>query len=301
MATVALAMIVRDEAQVIERCLRSALPWIDAWVICDTGSTDDTPARIAHVLRDIPGQLVRRPWVNFGANRSELLRLARGAASYLLLLDADMTVSGDVGIKDALTADGYYLPVEDGTLTYWMPYLIRADLPWRYEGVTHEYLTCEGSVTFERLPAWRIFHHADGGTRSEKWTRDVALLTAAVKAHPDDARSVFYLAQTYRDMGNTKAAIQAYRQRVAMGGWPEEVFYAQYQIGVLLAPTDWARAVDALLTAWNYRPSRAEPWYHLAVGWRVRQAWALAYMATQQCSFRRNPPSVPVILHQPVQ
>ncbi|MCY0879486.1 MAG: glycosyltransferase [Firmicutes bacterium] len=282
MASIALAMIVRNESQVIERCLRSVVPYIDAWVVSDTGSTDDTPERVRAALQSLPGRLVHRPWVNFGVNRTELLALARGMADYLLLLDADMTLEGDPDAKRHLTAPAYYLPVEDGTLTYWMPYLVRGDLPWRYEGVTHEYLVCDDRVAIEQWPWFKIFHHADGGSRADKWTRDLALLEDAVAANPGDARSVFYLAQTYRDLGKTREAIRAYQRRTSLGGWAEELFYAQYQAGVLLAADDWARAVDALLTAWSYRPTRAEPWYHLAVGWRQRQAWPLAYLATRQ-------------------
>ena len=39
---VALSMIVKNERNVIERCLESVLPIIDTWQIVDTGSTDGT-------------------------------------------------------------------------------------------------------------------------------------------------------------------------------------------------------------------------------------------------------------------
>ena len=42
MATVCLAMIVKDEEGVIQRCLHSVRGLIDTWVICDTGSVDGT-------------------------------------------------------------------------------------------------------------------------------------------------------------------------------------------------------------------------------------------------------------------
>ncbi|WP_197911988.1 glycosyltransferase [Kineobactrum salinum] len=82
-------MIVRDEAAVIERCLASVRPYIDYWVIVDTGSIDDTPARIRAALADIPGELYHCRWRDFGFNRSDALERARGKADYLLFLDAD--------------------------------------------------------------------------------------------------------------------------------------------------------------------------------------------------------------------
>ena len=36
-------MIVRNESKIITRLLESVLPIIDTYVICDTGSTDNTP------------------------------------------------------------------------------------------------------------------------------------------------------------------------------------------------------------------------------------------------------------------
>ena len=41
-----LNLIVRDEADIIERCLASVAPQISCWVVLDTGSTDDTPMLI---------------------------------------------------------------------------------------------------------------------------------------------------------------------------------------------------------------------------------------------------------------
>ena len=46
MPRICLNMIVKNEAPVIERCLASVRPWIDHWVVVDTGSTVGTEERI---------------------------------------------------------------------------------------------------------------------------------------------------------------------------------------------------------------------------------------------------------------
>src|SRR4051794_39725016 len=104
-------MIVRDEAAVVERCLESVRPLVDTWLVVDTGSTDATPELVGTSLADLPGELVHRPWRDFGTNRSALLELARGRADYLLLLDADMTVDAAPDPFAGLTADSYLLEV----------------------------------------------------------------------------------------------------------------------------------------------------------------------------------------------
>src|SRR5215475_3170087 len=86
---ICLNMIVKNERHVIQRALASVKPFIDYWVIVDTGSFDETKELIRDSLKDIPGELHERPWKNFGHNRSEALSLARGKADYILFLDAD--------------------------------------------------------------------------------------------------------------------------------------------------------------------------------------------------------------------
>jgi len=56
-----LNMIVKNEAQVIARCLTSVRPIIDYWVIVDTGSTDGTQETIRTLTGDLPGELHERP------------------------------------------------------------------------------------------------------------------------------------------------------------------------------------------------------------------------------------------------
>ena len=122
--TIGLCMIVRDEAEVIGRCLDSVDGLIDAWTICDTGSVDGTPELIEERLSGLPGTLHRTEWRDFGHNRTELMTLARGTADYLLLIDADMTVSWQ-GPLPELDADAYELRHESDP-AYWIPRLVRA-------------------------------------------------------------------------------------------------------------------------------------------------------------------------------
>ena len=67
---IVLNMIVKDEADVIERCLNSVLGFVDAVVISDTGSADNTVELILNWQREnnIPGKLVEHNWKNFEHN-----------------------------------------------------------------------------------------------------------------------------------------------------------------------------------------------------------------------------------------
>ncbi|MGW7432047.1 glycosyltransferase [Streptomyces sp. NPDC054861] len=265
--SICLCMIVKNEARVIERCLASVRDLVDTWVISDTGSTDGTRQLVRDALDGIPGELREEPWVNFGHNRTLNIRHARGRADYLLLLDADLVIER-AGPLPELTADAYLLR-HAGALEYRIKRLVRGDLPWRYEGVTHEYLTIEQghpqSHVSAHLDALVVKDFADGGSRHDKFERDARLLSAELERDPDDPRTVFYLAQTLRDLGRSAEAVDLYERRALMGGWDEEVSYALLQAGILKAEAgDWPSAMDTLSRAWEARPQRLEACWELA-------------------------------------
>lgn len=261
--TICLCMIVKNESRVIERCLASVRGLIDTWEISDTGSTDGTQEIVRAALRDVPGRLHQEPWQDFGHNRTVNIRHARGRADFLLLLDADMVVRQEGELPEP-TADAYMLR-HAAEPEYRIKRLVRGDIDWRYVGATHEYLTTDRPHRTANLDALVVDHFADGGSRADKFERDARLLRRDLARDPDNARAVFYLAQTLRDLGERDEAVALYERRAGMGGWAEEVYYALLQAGVLRAEAgDWPGAMDALTRAWETRPQRMEACYELS-------------------------------------
>lgn len=293
--TVCLNMIVKNEAHVISRCLASARGLIDRWCIVDTGSTDATEAAIRRALDGVPGTLHSRPWKNFGHNRNEALALARDeGCDYLLFIDADELFESHAGFAwPALTADAYELTCHYGGTHYARRALIATRLPWRWVGVLHEYLDCGEPHAAEALVTPTVLIHHDGARAHDPTTylKDIALLESALRDEPDNARYAFYLAQSYRDAGQTANAIEAYERRAAMGGWEEEVWYSRLQIAVLRERLgERAEQVSAAyLAAFNARPSRAEPLVELARYHRLRGEHGLAYLYARHASTMTMP------------
>ncbi len=180
--SICLCMIVKNESGAIERCLKSVRGLLTTWVISDTGSEDGTQDIIRDTLRGIPGELHEEPWVNFGHNRSLNISHAYKKADYLLLLDADLEIRQEEELPP-LTAAAYMLRHE-GPLEYRIRRLVRGDVTWRYEGVTHEYLTTDEPIDQANLDALVVVDHADGGSRHDKFERDARLLTAELERDP---------------------------------------------------------------------------------------------------------------------
>ncbi len=282
--TIGLAMIVRNEARIIERCLESVRGFIDHWTIVDTGSRDGTPGIIRECLHGIPGVVYDRPWVDFGRNRTELMDLAMGTADWLLLLDADhvVEVDGDwlVGHRD--WSDAMDLRVL-GLHDFWMPYLVRGDRAWTFRGTTHEYLDVGSDVVPGRLDALRIIDRSDGSSRPDKYRRDVALLEKQIAIEPDVSRWPFYLGQTRQGMGDIDGAIAAFRKCIELSSWDEEIHWSLLSIGELLKDRgDWPDAALALQAAWEFRPGRAEALFALATGYRERNMYLTARLFAEK-------------------
>ena len=261
--TLALCCIVKNEEKVLPRLVESVRGIIDYWVLVDTGSTDGTKSIIPEIFKGIPGELHERPWVNFGHNRTELCKLAKGKADYLLLLDADMTATLDGFDKSTLTEAGYHLRYS-GPLDYAQMLLVRGNIDWRYEGVTHEFITCSEPLRVVSPEGIIINHHLDGGCRADKLERDLRLLRHGVIDEPENSRYFFYIAQTLKDMGLHEEALGFYNKRIGMGGWPEEIWYSMYQCGKMASKMDDVpKARTAFLESYEYRPNRSEPLFFL--------------------------------------
>ena len=264
--TICLCAIVKNEESVVGRLIDSCIDILDYWVIYDTGSTDGTMDLIRTKLKDIPGELHESTFINFGHNRTEVVQTAFGKADYLLLMDADMTVNLQKGWdKSKLNQKMYHIRYT-GNLDFAQPLFVSGHVKWRYEGVTHEYLTCSEGLVPVELDTLIVTHHFDGGTRSDKLERDRMLLERDIIDKPGNVRSYFYLAQTYANLKMYEKAITYYQERINRGGWPEEVYYSKYQIGVMLYNLKrYDQAKLALLGGWEWRPQRFECLYMLGV------------------------------------
>jgi len=280
---ICLNMIVKNESQVIQRCLESVKPLIDYWVIVDTGSTDGTQEIISEFMKDIPGELHERPWVNFAHNRNEALELAKDKSDYMLFIDADDVLKySDSFSKPTLDKDHYHLTIHYSGTTYARTQLVKSSLDWKWVGVVHEVVICPEAVTMDVLAnvSMEIVGGGDRSQDTQKFLKDALLLEKEVKNNPKETRTVFYLAQSYRDGDMLEKAIATYQKRVDMGGWDQEVFWSLYQIGLLneaLGKSE-EKIAKSYSDAFVYRPARAEPLYRLSNYYRRQGNYLLGYL-----------------------
>jgi glycosyltransferase involved in cell wall biosynthesis len=281
MTTVCLALMAKNEAHIIARALASARPLVDTWIVLDTGSTDTTREVAREAMSGIPGEVIDRPWRNFGESRTESFELARARADYVLVLDCDdeLEYASGTGLPE-LTEPGYALMIHDGTHLYPRLQILKSAHPWRYEGVRHDHAVSDVPIV-PVLIEGIVYRRFDRGARTsdpEKYLKDAAALEEDLRRDPTNRRSVFYLARSYEDAGSLPRALAQYERRMLMGGWDEEVFYAALCAARVREGLGFPREVvaRAYLEAWHLRPHRAEPLFELARLARLAEDWVRA-------------------------
>ncbi len=316
--TVCLTMIVKDEAHVIARCLRSVRRMINTYVIADTGSTDDTKAVIARELAGLPGVILDRPWKDFATNRNEVLDAAHGHADYNLVIDADDVLAGS--LPGTLTADYYTMTVVDRlpgvTWGYARVHIWRNRLPLRYRYSIHEQLEIPkgGKLEAAHVSTLQYVRNYDGARSTKeapgagmaadrmraKWLRDADVCRAALASCPPEDRPhyAFYLAQSVHASGDLANAIVLYQAFVRLASKVPElsglVWQALFRIAtskVALAQATDGEILDAFFRAYERNPARVEPMYELGMYLHARERYRMAYHLLRPLVNRPMPPA----------
>lgn len=279
---ICLNMIIKNESHVIERCLKSAKPLIDYWVIVDTGSTDGTQKIVQECMRGIPGELHERPWKNFSHNRNEAMDLAKGKGDYLLFIDADEEFIYEPGFRfPHFDQNCYLITTHYGGMKYGRTLVVKADAGFKWDGVIHEALCGPGPICGQPIAGIYNLTKPEGARSQDpkKFEKDIAVLEEALQENPNHTRYTFYLAQSYRDDEQYQKAVEVYKRRVAMGGWDQEIFFSLYQIALLEdglgVPSE--QIINNYYRAFQSCPERGEPLYYLAKYYRLKGNYEAAY------------------------
>lgn len=287
-------MIVKNEAKVIERCLQSLKKFIDYWVIADTGSTDGTQEIIRNFLKDIPGELHERPWVNFAHNRNEVLQLAKGKGDYILLMDADEWLDYAPSFRlPELKKDVYGMIYRSGEVEFQRALLLNNHIEWNWVGVIHEEPIPSQKASVGFLPGIVSICTQEGGRSEdpEKFRKDQKMLEEALAKEPNNPRNVFYLAEAHLILEELPEALKRYEERAEMGAFSQEVFWSLYQVARLKERLgEPAHSfIPAYCKAFQYRPSRVEPLFFLINYYLGLSCGYLAYLIAKEAI--KIPPS----------
>ncbi len=249
-----LCMIVRDEAEMLPRCLAAVSGAVDEIVIVDTGSTDAT----IEIARSFRARVIEREW-NGSFAEARNVSFDAAAGDWLMYLDADeLLVREDAQLLRSLTGrtwrEAFYLSetnytgdLEDGTaVTHNALRVFRNRPEYRFEGRLHEQIAhCLPGYLPERIEATsvRVEHYGYLGVMRdgrEKSRRNIELLRLQQAESPPTPFLHYNIGSEYAAAGDRVAALVEFER-----SW-ELLETLSERNSYQFAPTLMSRLVKAL-------------------------------------------------------
>ena len=263
MITISLCMIVKNEEEVIGRCLASVKDLVDEINIVDTGSTDST--------KNIVGQFTDRifdfQWIdNFAAARN--FSFQQATKEYILWLDADDVFSEEdqekfKALKKSLTPDidavsmNYYLSFDaEGNVSSLLRRnrLVKREKQFQWIGAVHEYLSVGGNIYTSDVAVSHL-------PLSHDHNRNIEIYNQLVKSGEElSPRDTFYYANELLDHAQYEKAIFYYEQFLTSKlGWVEDNIRACFKLADCYTHlNDKENNVSSILRSFEYDIPRPE-------------------------------------------
>lgn len=260
---ISLCMIVRDEEEVIERCLKSAEGLFDEIIIADTGSKDSTK----ELCRKYTDKVYDFDWVDdFSAARN--FAFSKASGEYNMWLDADDVIEGEnrallkglIASLGALKPDMVMLPYnvafdESGgvALSYDRERIVRAGL--RFVGAIHEAIPPSGRII---RGAAAISHRK---TKENEPGRNLRIFEKLLAEGKElSPREEYYFARELFAAGRLSEAKERYRSCAKdPNAWAENRISAYFELSQLLWSQNlFEKSDSALLSALGLGAPRAD-------------------------------------------
>lgn len=265
LVSISLCMIVKNEEEVLGRCLESVKDLVDEIVVVDTGSSDQT----VQIAKRYTHRVLFFPWIDdFSAARN--FAFSHGSSEYLMWLDADdlllekdrlafrafkETLSPDVDVvmmKYNLAFDAAGEP----TFSNYRERLVRREAGLQWVGPVHEVLPIAGKVIY--VPTVAVTHRK---LKPSDPMRNLGILEKYMaKGGTLDPRQTYYYARELSDNGRYEEAAGVFEGFLDSGqGWLENRIEACRGLAACYARLSQnGKRLDALLKSLRYDTPRAE-------------------------------------------
>jgi len=211
MKSLSLAMIVKNEEEVLRRCLNSASSLYNELIIVDTGSTDKTK----EIAAEFNAKIYDFEWIDdFAAARN--FSFSKCTSDYILWLDADDVVKDqDVEkIKKYLESEESYDSLlcryiyahdekDNPILVLKRNRIVKNDKKIHWVYPIHE---CVTGFSFSKDSDIEVHHYQTEAGYNRKQGRNLKILKKLVQ-ESDEPRHQWYYARELADSGQSKKAI----------------------------------------------------------------------------------------------
>jgi len=227
-------MIVKNEEDVIGRCLASVKDLVDEINIIDTGSTDNTK----EIVKQFTDRIFDFEWINhFAAARN--FSFQQATKEYILWLDADDVLLEEDQEKFKVLKEALTLDIDAVSMNYNLSFdnegnvssllrryrLVRRDKQFQWIGAVHEYLEVGGNLLDSNIAVSHL-------PLSHDHTRNITIYKQLVESgEPLSPRDTFYYANELLDHGQFEDAIFYYEMFLTSKlGWVEDNIRACFKL-----------------------------------------------------------------------
>ncbi len=280
--TICLNMVVKNESDVIEKCLNSVKGFIDYWVIFDLGSTDGTQKIVCECLQQIPGELHEVADMNLTFYRNKALSLSRVKTNYTLVMEPyEIWDFSNNFTLPRLNKDCYFTKLrqwgEDQANAQRIA-LIRNQLDWEWTGVSYDMLISTQQTDSELIGELTNACNIEVVFRFDNLT----CLKKEVQKNPNDARSIYYLALEYLSLEQFQDACDWFTKRVSMKSQnTEETLMAWMHLArAQMNLGEKALALQSYFQAHSSFPARVDPLFYIAQIYREQGNVFLGYLVS---------------------
>jgi glycosyltransferase involved in cell wall biosynthesis len=297
---IACVMMVKNEKKRIRVSLESVKDIISCYIIFDTGSEDDTKEIIIEYCKEYKKNLyiISGNFVNFSVSRNCLLDYAdKFPIDFLLLMDTNDELRGgqeliDIAKAELNTENTAYLMCQQWWSNkydyYWNSRFIKVRKNWRYICVVHEVLDhpTESFPTIKLKDTIVLYQDRtlDDDKTGKRFVKDKAFLRREYLKNPKDARTVFYLAQTYACLKDYTHSYRFYKERynIVNGFWEERIQSA-IRLGEICQKLNknWDEAMGWYLKSYEIC-ERAEPLIAISDYYNKEKIWSLSFLFAKQ-------------------
>ena len=259
MCLLSLCMIVKNEQDVLERCLGSCFELFDEIIIVDTGSTDDT----LKIAKKYTTQIYNFEWCD-DFSKARNFAFSKAVGKYVMWLDADDVISRKnlqqlLALKQNLTADVYMLKYDIGfvngepMLSYFRERIIKNCKHAVWRGVVHECIVPFGKI--ERLD----IHIEHKKIKNGDFARNYKIYKKLTKMRALTPREQYYFGRELYDNKKYSQSYSVLSKFVLSGaGWSENVIDALYLLAIIaLIKNKVNIAQKWLYTTFDYDEPRA--------------------------------------------
>jgi glycosyltransferase involved in cell wall biosynthesis len=284
-APVSACLIVKNEENQIESCLKSIRPHVTEICVIDTGSTDSTPEIVKKyadkfetftdcnddqgriksfsMARQKSFDLATQPWLFWIDGDDEV----NGAENLIKITDEYKNVPSDMPILIMFPYEYSHDEKGNTTCEHFRERLVRPKEAFKWIGPVHEVLNPENSgTTMIKSDKVKIIHRRVESGKIIEFGRNLRILREYYdEVGESDVRHLYYLGLEYGNVGDIGNAIKFHKRYVELSGWDDEKFLASLKIADhYQAIGDYESSIQWALKALTIREGWAEAYFSLS-------------------------------------